>query len=410
MMRLIFFLLLLFAIDIYAFQAFKTVVYGWSKGPKLAIYITYALISVFTFFYIVGSLNGWFEGWYKNAHTYSRAFIFIFFFSKLFIALLIGIDDFRRLVLYILDQFGTSEPRDLSRSKFLSQLGIILGAIPFVSLTYGVIRNPYRYKLHRLKVPIKNLPAKLAGLRIVQISDIHSGSFTFKDPIKNGIDMINELDPDLVLFTGDLVNNTANEMDPYINIFSKIKSKYGVYSVLGNHDYGDYHRWESGSAKTRNFERLKEIHAELGWDLLLNEHRIIKIQDHNIAIIGVENYSAIPRFPKYGDIEKASQGTGNSELKILLSHDPSHWDDQITSRYKDIHLTFSGHTHGFQFGVEIPGIIKWSPSKYVYKQWAGLYSHSDQHLYVNRGFGFLGYPGRVGILPEVTMVELETLS
>ncbi|MCB0663552.1 MAG: metallophosphoesterase, partial [Saprospiraceae bacterium] len=237
-------------------------------------------------------------------------------------------------------------------------------------------------------------------------SDIHSGSFFLKEPIQNAIDIINKENPDLVLFTGDMVNTIADEMEPYMEIFSQIKAKYGVYSVRGNHDYGDYSRWPSAEAKEANHKKFEAIQSAMGWDLLKNENRILNIKGADLALIGIENTSGLPQFQKYGDLAKAHAGTESAKVKILLSHDPSYWEPGILSTYNDIDLTLSGHTHGFQFGIEIPGWIKWSPSQYMYKQWAGLYSRENQHLYVNRGFGFLGYPGRVGILPEITVLTL----
>jgi hypothetical protein len=298
------------------------------------------------------------------------------------------------------------EEINLGRSRFLSQLALALGGIPLFLLTYGMARNPYRYQLVSQKLPIRNLPGALKGLRIVHISDIHSGSFNNASAVARAIDMINDQKPDLVFFTGDLVNNKADEMEPYIDIFKQIKARYGVFSILGNHDYGDYVEWPSAQAKTANLEQLKNTHKQLGWDLLLNENRVLNIQGENIAILGVENYSTLARFPKYGDLSKAYQGTEEAALRLLLSHDPTHWESQILPQFPDIQATFSGHTHGMQFGVEIPGWIKWSPAQYVYKQWAGAYHQEGQWLYVNRGFGFLGYPGRVGILPEITSIEL----
>ena len=281
-----------------------------------------------------------------------------------------------------------------------------VGSIPFFSLTYGMIKNPYNYKVFRVKLPVKNLALDLKGFRIIQISDIHSGSFLFREPVKRAVELINNEEADLVCFTGDLVNNKASEMDQFIEIFREIKSKNGVFSVLGNHDYGNYEAWPSKEAKTANFERLKEVHQEMGWQLLLNENRKLNIGGSELAVIGVENQSASPRFPQKGDLPKASSNTEQSDFRLLLSHDPSHWNQEVTNSFKNIDLTLSGHTHGMQFGIEIPGFIKWSPIKYVYKQWAGLYQKNNQSLYVNRGLGYLGYPGRVGIMPEITVIEL----
>jgi predicted MPP superfamily phosphohydrolase len=202
------------------------------------------------------------------------------------------------------------------------------------------------------------------------------------------------------------VNNRAEEMEPFLDVFDKIRAKHGVYSVLGNHDYGDYVPWSSPEEKAANLDTLKGMQAQMGWKLLLNEHQLLNIRGEQVAVIGVENYSTHMRFPKYGDLKRAVQGTEEARLKLLLSHDPSHWESQVITEHPDIDLTFSGHTHGMQCGVEIPGWFKWSPVQYVYKQWAGLYRQGRQHLYVNRGLGFLGYPGRVGILPEITVLEL----
>ncbi|MEO5906403.1 MAG: metallophosphoesterase, partial [Saprospiraceae bacterium] len=237
----------------------------------------------------------------------------------------------------------------------------------------------------------------------------HSGSFLLKEPVERSIRLINDLQPDLVVFTGDLVNSIASEMEPFVEMFSQIIAPLGVYSILGNHDYGDYHHWANPEDKHKNFEDLKQIHRNMGWDLLLNEHRQIPYGTSRVNVVGVENYSANLRFPKYGDLRKATDGLEQDGLTILLSHDPSHWKDQVLKDYKHIHLTLSGHTHGFKFGVEIPGFVKWSPIQYMYPQWAGLYEQDAQFLYVNRGLGYLGYPGRVGILPEITMLTIEAV-
>jgi predicted MPP superfamily phosphohydrolase len=248
----------------------------------------------------------------------------------------------------------------------------------------------------------------LIGYKIVQISDIHSGSFFLKEPVKNSVQMINGLNPDIVVFTGDLVNSKTNEVEEYLDVFDKIISKQGVFSTTGNHDYGDYSEWPDEDAKKKNFQDLKDAHKKMGWDLLMNEHRIIDVKGAKIGLLGVENYSAIARFPRYGKLDQAYANLPKTDVNILLSHDPSHWDFQIRPEYPDIDLTLSGHTHGFQFGIEIPGWFRWSPSQYMYKQWAGLYQEGKQFLYVNRGLGFLGYPGRVGILPEITCITLKS--
>jgi predicted MPP superfamily phosphohydrolase len=295
------------------------------------------------------------------------------------------------------------EEDKISRSLFLSWLGLGVGGSLFGSLLYG-FSNKYNYKVKKIKLNYSNLPASFKGLRVVQISDIHSGSFTDKVAVQKGVERILELNPDLILFTGDLVNNTHDEMKAYMNIFSQLKAPMGVYSTLGNHDYGDYVQWPNKEAKMQNLELLKQVHSQLGWRLLMNENVLLQKNSEQIALIGVENWSSKARFPKYGNLAKAYTGTENIPFKILMSHDPSHWDAEVRPKYGDIDLMLAGHTHGMQFGVEIPW-LKWSPVQYVYRQWAGLYQEGNQKLYVNRGFGFIGYPGRVGILPEITLFE-----
>ncbi|NND34592.1 MAG: metallophosphoesterase [Saprospiraceae bacterium] len=405
-MRILILLILLLGIDYYAFQAVRIGALTFPKTGKQTLIGLYLLSSLFCYVYILGS---YFNLLHKDQGTvflYLRALVFIVFFSKFFIGLFVAIDDIRRIFLWLFSQVNPGTAYDSSRSTFISQMGLIFGALPFISLTYGMWRNPYRYQLHRHQLSIGGLSKNLEGLRIVQISDIHSGTFTNARPLKKAIKIINDLKADLVFFTGDLVNYSADEMQPYLDLFGGIKAEYGVYSVLGNHDYGDYKQWPSIQAKQENFQQLIQTHKTLGWDLLRNEHRVVEIKGEKVAVIGVENSSASPRFHNYGDLAKATRGLEEGQLKILLSHDPSHWDAEVTKSFRDIHLTLSGHTHGFQFGIEIPGWLKWSPSKYVYKQWAGLYQQGAQHLYVNRGFGMLGYPGRVGILPEITCIDI----
>jgi predicted MPP superfamily phosphohydrolase len=257
-----------------------------------------------------------------------------------------------------------------------------------------------------VKLAFDNLPASFKGLKIVHICDIHSGSFTNKSAVMRGVKKIMDENADLILFSGDLVNDRATEMEEYMDVFSQLKAPLGVYSTFGNHDYGDYAHWPfNGVTKQQNLINLAKVHAELGWRLLMNEHVVLKKNGEQIALIGIENWSAIARFPKHGRMDLAYAGTEKYPFKILMSHDPSHWDAQVRPQYPDVDLTLSGHTHGMQFGIEIPG-FKWSPVQYIYKQWAGLYEEGKQKLYVNRGYGFIGYPGRVGILPEITVIEL----
>jgi predicted MPP superfamily phosphohydrolase len=275
----------------------------------------------------------------------------------------------------------------------------------FTTLIYGY-SNKYNYKVKNIQLTYDNLPAGFKGIKILQISDIHSGSFMDKKAVQHGVDMILAQNADIILFTGDLVNDKATEMKEYMDVFNQLKAPMGVYSTLGNHDYGDYVSWPNGGiTKAQNLENVKKLHGELGWRLLMNEHVILKRNGDEIALLGIENWSAKARFPKHGRMDLAYPGTEKYPFKILMSHDPSHWDAQVKPDYSDIDLTLSGHTHGMQFGIEIPG-FKWSPVQYMYQEWAGLYEDAKQKLYVNRGFGFIGYPGRVGIMPEITVIEL----
>jgi predicted MPP superfamily phosphohydrolase len=286
----------------------------------------------------------------------------------------------------------------------MSWLGLAIGSGLFGTLLYG-FGNKYKYKLEKVKLHFENLPLAFKGLKIVHISDIHSGSLQDKQAVEKGVHKIMQQKPDLILFTGDLVNNEAVEMDELASVFSTLNAPMGVFSILGNHDYGDYKQWGSAAKKSTNLSNLKDVHRNMGWRLLLNEHVVLEKDNETIALIGVENWGAKGNFSKYGDLKKAYTGSEGHSFKLLMSHDPSHWEAEVCKSFNDIDLMLSGHTHGMQFGVEIPG-FRWSPVQYMYKQWAGLYNNKNQKLYVNRGFGFLGYPGRVGILPEITLIEL----
>jgi predicted MPP superfamily phosphohydrolase len=348
----------------------------------------------------------------KGLRSVVFALIVAFFFAKLSTAVFLLIDDIRRVIqwvagkLFFSDTEGEQlqEGEKISRSAFLSWVGLGVGGGILGSLVYG-FSNKYDYHIKKLSLQFNSLPNSFKNLRIVHLSDIHSGSFNNKEAVLRGVEKALKLKPDLILFTGDLVNNKAVEMENYMDVFSRLKAPMGVYSTLGNHDYGDYELWDTPEQKAENLEQLKKIHEELGWKLLMNEHVVFERNDEKIAVIGIENWSAKARFPKYGRLPLAYEGTEMIPFKILMSHDPSHWDAEVRPQYGDINLMLAGHTHGMQFGVELPW-FKWSPVQYVYKQWAGLYEEKDQKLYVNRGFGFIGYPGRVGILPEITLIEL----
>lgn len=334
-------------------------------------------------------------------------FISLFVFQILVTILLLGEDIFR--IPQGIYAYFSKMPDQVQflpqRRKLISQIAIGLAAIPFASLLYGMFRGKYNFKVLSYKLEYDDLPEAFEGFKIAQISDVHSGSFDNPKKVQYGVDLVNAQDADVVFFTGDLVNNRAEEILPWIQTFKKINAKHGVYSILGNHDYGDYSPWESPEAKKKNMEDLKKAQKKMGWDLLLNESRFIEKQGQRIAILGVENWGS-GGFKKAGDLNKALSNVAAEDFKILMSHDPSHWEAEVIPHPFNIHLTLSGHTHGMQFGIEIPGWIKWSPIKWRYKQWAGIYEKLNQRLNVNRGFGYLAYPGRVGIWPEVTVITL----
>ncbi|MEQ9591127.1 MAG: metallophosphoesterase [Cyclobacteriaceae bacterium] len=403
------FLGLLLAIDWYVYQGATLALKNASTLTQSIVRYSYWGITIITFSIILIYNFGnpyWMQGTSRNMIFTG---IFINYFSKLFSVVLLLSGDLVRAGQWIVSLFQNPEPSNIGqtipRSEFLAKVAMASAAIPFGAFTYGIISGAHDYRVKRLTVNLPNLPKSFDGIRIGQISDIHTGSFFNKTAVNGGVEMMLGEKPDLIFFTGDLVNNKASEVSEYFDVFKKLRAPYGVYSVTGNHDYGDYHSWESATAKSRNFEDLIRAHKELGFDLLMNENRILEQGGDKLAIIGNENWGA-GRFSKYGKLDLAYRGTEDAATKLLLSHDPSHWDAQVRKEFPDIDLMFAGHTHGFQFGVEIGG-FKWSPSQYIYKQWAGLYSENNQHLYVNRGFGFLGYPGRVGIPPELTVIQLK---
>ncbi len=396
-------------IDVYAFQAIKIAFKDYSASIQTTVKYVYwlftaiVLLSVYSITFM--------EAFHmpRVFRTYYYAVLLLFMLSKVFIVAFLLVDDIGRIIRWGVQLFQNDKTQvsgnGISRLKFISQLGIFFGLLPLVLGTYGMVSGAYNYQVRRIRLKLPNLPDSFNGLKVIQLSDIHSGSFTTKKPLLKAIETINNEAADLIFFTGDLVNNVATEMLPYKDIFGKMKAKEGVFSVLGNHDYGDYYQWNSKEEKVANLDLLKNIQREMGWQLLLDENRLIQRGNDSIAILGVQNWSSKMRFPKYGNLQKTYAGAEKASVKLLLSHDPSHWDAQIKPQFPDIDVTFSGHTHGAQVGVEIPG-IKWSPSKYFYEQWADLYNEGKQFLYVNRGFGFIGYPGRIGILPEITVFEL----
>ena len=404
--------LIIFLLDLYVFQALKTVSQQGSDRGRQAIYVTYWVVSFFTIATMLSFPYLQFLQTSKIFRNYVFAILIGLFLAKLIGSLFFVADDIRRGALVLMNkifplsgaQYMGPEGQGIPRSTFLSWLGLGLGGTLFGTLLFG-FSNKYNYQVKKIKLSFKNLPAAYKGMRMVHISDIHSGSFQDIRAVNKGIDLILKQQPDLIVFTGDLVNDRATEMDPYQNSFGRLTAPLGVFSTLGNHDYGDYVQWPTAQAKIDNLEALKKVHANMGWRLLMNEHVVLEKNGEKIALLGIENWGAKARFPKYGKMDLAHAGTDDIPFKILLSHDPSHWDAQILPEYPEIDLMLSGHTHGMQFGLENP-YFKWSPVQWMYKQWAGLYEQASQKLYVNRGYGFIGYPGRVGILPEITVIEL----
>ncbi len=398
----------LLCIDWYFYQSVSTVMKNSSDNKKnIAAYIYWGF-SIFSALLILSAVFFNYTSFPKFVRVYCWAIVLVILLVKIVGCLFILTDDLIRLFRwgfsYIPAADGVEKSHSISRLKFVNQIGLLVAALPFTALIYGMIKGGFDIRVKKTRLVLPNLPDAFNGLRIVQISDIHCGSFTSTAHFENAAKMIEMQKPDILFFTGDLVNDLASETDDFIETFSKMKAPMGTYSSLGNHDYADYITWDSKEAKAKNLEDLKAVHAKVGWRLLLNENVALERGGEKIALIGIENWGA-RGFTKYGNLKKAYEGAENYPVKILLSHDPSHWEAQVLKEYPNIDLTFAGHTHGMQFGVDLPH-FKWSPVKYFYKQWSGLYEQAGQYLYVNTGLGFIGYPGRVGMLPEITVVEL----
>ena len=397
----------LILIDFYIYHVLRILTQGASNGTRTTVGLIYWALCIMS----VGSflLFPYFTNPYFKQYIFSIGIGWVL--TQIFMVLFFLMDDLRRGAFWTMGQAASiagakfmNTEKGIPRSTFLSWLGVGLSSTLFFSLLYG-FGNKYNYKLVKKKISLKGLPLAFKGFKIIHISDIHSGSLKDKAAVLKGIELIEKQNADIVLFTGDLVNDRASEMQDWMDVFGKIKAPNGVFSTLGNHDYGDYVKWDTVEEKKQNLEALKQVHHDLGWRLLMNENISIEKNGEKIKIVGIENWGAKARFPKYGKMDLAMQGVNKEEVAILLSHDPSHWEAEVIPKYSNVQLTLSGHTHGMQFGLENP-YFKWSPVQWVYKQWAGIYYNKDQQLYVNRGFGFLGYPGRVGILPEITLIEL----
>lgn len=390
-------------LSFYAFQAVKTA----TKMKILRyVYVIVTVVILANFFLrLLGSREGFVL---KGAAAYAFGFLLALTLSQLVLVIVMFAEDIARILtrLFAKKSYDSGEFYLPSRRRFIAKIALGLAAIPFSSLLYGMFKGKYNFKVLKYELEFEDLPEAFDGYQITQISDIHCGSFDNKEKISYGVDLIKEQDSDVIFFTGDMVNNRANETEGWSELFGSISAPDGVFATLGNHDYGDYYNWDSEEAKAQNLQDLIQTERDMGWDVLMNEHRMLERDGQKLFIVGVQNWGN-GRFPKYGDIEKAGEGLKEHDFKILLSHDPSHWKEKIMNNDANYQLTLSGHTHGMQFGIEIPGVIKWSPIKYRYKYWAGIYKEFGRYINVNRGFGYLAYPGRVGIWPEITVIRLK---
>ncbi|MFD0792912.1 metallophosphoesterase [Mucilaginibacter litoreus] len=396
--------------DWYVFNGLRTLTADWqSRAARLALPWGYLVVSIgVTVVFLLGlnSLNT--SRGMTPFHEWMLSLFLTFFVTKIFFIIILSLGDLGRFLYAIVHNLSAErkpgEPYFPARRKFISELAILIAAIPFTSFFYAMFRGKYDYKVHRHTLYFDDLPEAFDGFTITQLSDIHSGSFDNVEAMQRGIDLVKAQKSDLFVFTGDLVNNAAWEIEQYIDRFSQIKAPFGQFSILGNHDYGDYIQWESEQAKKDNLDKLKRHHAELGYRLLLDENVNLEKDGQQISLIGVQNWGK--GFIQIGDLDKALKGVDDGAFKVLLSHDPTHWEEKVRYHKTDIHLTLSGHTHGAQFGVETAG-FRWSPVQYRYLDWAGLVKQNNRHLYVNRGFGFLAFSGRLGIWPEITVIELK---
>jgi predicted MPP superfamily phosphohydrolase len=391
-----------FLVDIYIYRSLgKTQTKRWIK--LLFPISSLVHLTVYTLYFLMFAKGQLYAPYLMNLLV---GITFLLFVGKLFTVIILVSERIGNVLLFFRNWISPKRETVLpSRRKFVRNVSLGAAALPFVSGIFGLIIGKYLYKVNEVKLKSKKLPKAFAGLRVVQISDFHAGSFDWFEQVKEGMQMINDLKPDLILFTGDLVNNRTNEVLPFQELWTNLESKYGKFAVLGNHDYGDYVPWDSEKEREENMNQMKRFYSETGFKLLMNEHQMIDIEGEKIALVGVENWGT-GRFPKYGDLPKALKGIDENSFKILLSHDPDHWKFEVKSFPTPIDLTLSGHTHGAQFGVPIPFKGKWSPASWRYDYWRGLYQEKDRNLYVNTGFGFLGYPGRINMAPEITLFVL----
>ncbi len=410
---------LILLLDIYLWNSLRRLIKNWKRGIKLAFTFFYWLPFILVVSMGIASLFLNIYLWKPQAATYAGGIIFMIYMAKVFAVLFFLLADLvgilRHVIRYVYHRKKMKpcpgQGDGISRARFLRNIGLAGGGLVLSGLIIGAVRWAYDFRLRREYLRFPLLPRQLDGLKIIQISDLHLGSWANRDALDEAVEVINSEDPDFVLFTGDLVNFHTREAFTYEDVLEKIDARYGVYAVLGNHDYGDYVKWDSEAEKERNLRDLEDLYRRMGWRLLKNANEVIDVDGIPLAVVGVENWSLYDRFPKHGDVRKAFEGAESASFRLLLSHDPTHWDQVVSVEHPEIHLTLSGHTHGFQFGVELKN-FRWSPAQYMYKRWAGLYENpatdNPQYLYVNRGLGMIGYPGRIGILPEITVMELTT--
>lgn len=388
-----------FIIEIYVYQAIRNI----TTNNYIRIgYWVFTLLAYGIILYWILTFNRASRDHQQIQLMVSAMMIFVL--PKLLSVIFLLIGDFTRFVEYGFKYFTAKENYFPERRKFISTTALAAAGIFSLLAIDGIIFGKYRHTVRKVKLRFKNLPENFKGYKIVQISDVHSGSFFNPQKLQKAIDLINEQDADVVLFTGDMVNNYADEFKPFIPLFKSIKAKDGKFSILGNHDYGDYGAWNSREEKAQNIPTLKNYQAEAGFKMLRNENIALEKNGEKIYLLGVENWGIKP-FPQYGDLDKALKGVPEDAIKVLMSHDPTHFDEVVKKHKTHVHLTLSGHTHGMQFGLDLKN-IKWSPVKFKYKKWADLYESEGKYLYVNRGFGVIAYPGRVGINPEITVIEL----
>lgn len=402
-MRWFILILIYLLIDIYAFQAVRTVI----RNPWVtAVYFLISIGVLVALYYELSLART--TKMMQPPGVYILGIFLIVMVPKLILVLFMFGEDVVRIIVGTARKiYGTDDTQFMaSRRKFVSNLALGIASIPFASLIYGMIKGKYDYRVLKYELEFEDLPEEFDGYKITQLSDIHCGSFDNARKVRYGMRLANQQKSDLILITGDLVNNVAAEAEKWKPLLSSLKAKDGVFSVLGNHDYGDYVHWNNNKEKRENLQRLIELQKEFGWNLLLNENHLIRRNGQKIAVVGVENWGD-HGFKKAGDLNLAAEGLGKNDFKILLTHDPSHWEKKVRKDARNYQLTLSGHTHGMQFGIEIPGVVQWSPIQYRYKQWAGIYEDSGRYINVNRGFGFLGYSGRVGIWPEITVIRLK---